>query len=112
MSTSPFTRIVVVKNPQGLHARPADLLVRLASQFESVILIGKGNEQVDCKSILSLLTLGASAGTELSLSADGPDAEAAIQAIADLFEAGFDELAKFDEPAKTVEEDVRPVADP
>ncbi|GAA5511128.1 HPr family phosphocarrier protein [Novipirellula caenicola] len=106
MNTSPLTRIVVVKNPQGLHARPADMLVRLASQFESAIKIGKGNEHVDCKSILSLLTLGASHGTELALSADGKDAQAAIQAIAELFDSGFDELAN------TVEEDVRPVADP
>ncbi len=92
MNNKPITRIVVVKNPQGLHARPADLLVRLASQFESVIEISKSGETVDCKSILSLLTLGAAAGTELSVSADGEDAVDAIQAIVELFESGFDEL--------------------
>ena len=53
---------------QGLHARPADLLVRLANQFESKILIGKNGEVVDCKSMISLMTLGAEKGTELAAS--------------------------------------------
>lgn len=92
MNTSPLQRTVVVRNPQGLHARPADALVRLASQYDSNILIGKGGELVDCKSILSLLTLGAAQGTELSLSAEGVDAESALQSIEELFAAGFDEI--------------------
>ncbi len=74
MSNSPLTRTVTVRNPQGLHARPADLLVRTASKYQSTILIGKDGELVDCKSILSLLTLGAGQGTVLSISADGQDA--------------------------------------
>ncbi|GAF98905.1 unnamed protein product, partial [marine sediment metagenome] len=78
MSTSPLTRTVTVRNPQGLHARPADLLVRTASKYQSTILIGKDGELVDCKSILSLLTLGAGQGTVLSISADGQDAADAI----------------------------------
>lgn len=92
MSTSPLTRTVTVRNPQGLHARPADMLVRTANKFESKTWIGKSDEWVDCKSILSLLTLGAVQGTELSLSAQGADADEALQAIADLFDAGFDEM--------------------
>ena len=91
MSSAPLTRTVTVRNPQGLHARPADLLVRLANQFESRIMIGSNGEVVDCKSMISLLTLGAAQGTELSLSAEGNDAEQALQSISDLFEAGFDE---------------------
>jgi len=91
MSTSPLSRTVIVKNSQGLHARPADTLVRLASQYDSTILIGKGGELVDCKSILSLLTLGAAQGTELLISAEGDDAEQALHSIEELFEAGFDE---------------------
>ncbi|MFK8113961.1 MAG: HPr family phosphocarrier protein [Rubripirellula sp.] len=86
-----LSRTVVVLNPDGLHARPADLLVREANKYQSTILIGKNSELVDCKSILSLLTLGAAQGTKLSLSANGPDAEVALQSIADLFEAGFDD---------------------
>ncbi|MCO8123603.1 HPr family phosphocarrier protein [Stieleria sp. TO1_6] len=84
-------RTVVVSNPQGLHARPADLLVRMATQFESNILIGRGGETVDCKSILSLLTLGAALGTELSVTAEGDDAENAIDSIEQFFLRGFDE---------------------
>ena len=91
MNTSPLSRTVTVLNAQGLHARPADLLVRLASKYESTILIGKDGELVDCKSILSLLTLGAGEGTELSLQADGSDAAEAIESITHLFETGFDE---------------------
>ena len=91
MSNSPLSRTVTVRNPQGLNARPADMLVRLASKFESTILIGKDGELVDCKSILSLLTLGAGQGTELSLTADGEDAAEAIESISHLFEVGFEE---------------------
>ena len=91
MSNTPLSRTVTVSNPQGLHARPADMLVRLANQFESDIQIGKDGQLVDCKSILSILTLGAAQGTELSLTALGADAQSALQSIGDLFEAGFEE---------------------
>ena len=91
MNKPPLRRTVTVRNPNGLHARPADLLVRLAGKFESNVLIGKGGELVDCKSILSVLTLGAAQGTELSLQADGADATEALDAIVQLFEAGFDD---------------------
>lgn len=86
-------RTVVVSNPQGLHARPADMLVRLANQFDSTIMIGRGGETVDCKSILSLLTLGAAEGTELSLTAEGGDAGNAVDSIEQFFLRGFGELA-------------------
>ena len=85
------TRNVTVQNPQGLHARPADLLVRMASGFQSNILSGRDGEFVDCKSILSLLTLGAAQGTVLTISADGGDAADALNAIEELFDAGFDD---------------------
>ena len=84
-------RTVIVTNPQGLHARPADGLVRIASQFDSTILIGRGGEMVDCKSILSLLTLGAAPDTELSLTAEGHDAQNALEEIEQYFLRGFDE---------------------
>lgn len=88
---APLTRTVIVRNAEGLHARPADLLVRLANKFNATIQIGKNSEWVDCKSILSLLTLGAAQGTKLSVSAEGPDAADAIESITSLFEAGFDD---------------------
>ncbi|QEG02851.1 Phosphocarrier protein HPr [Stieleria maiorica] len=101
-------RTVVVSNPQGLHARPADLLVRMANQFESVIQIGRGGEMVDCKSILSLLTLGAALGTELTLSAEGNDAETAIESIEQFFQRGFDEADEnHSAPARAGSDEVR-----
>ena len=96
MSNTPLNRTVTVRNAQGLHARPADMLVRLANQFESDIQIGKHGQFVDCKSILSLLTLGAAQGTELSLSAEGADAQSALQSIGELFEAGFKETPQIE----------------
>lgn len=92
MSSTVITRTVIVRNPQGLHARPADLLVREASRHNATISLIKDGYRVDCKSILSLLTLGAECGTEMSLLAEGDDAEQAVALIAELFECGFFEL--------------------
>lgn len=90
-SPSPLSRTVLVRNPEGLHLRPADRLVRAASSYAANIQIGHGGEMVDCKSILSLMTLGATQGTELSLIIEGDDADAAMQEISELFETGFHE---------------------
>lgn len=91
-SPTPLEHTVRVINPQGLHARPADLLVRCADEFESEIHLQKGSEKVDCRSILSLLTLGATEGTDLKLYVHGNDAANASAAIRELFESGFHEL--------------------
>lgn len=82
---------VTVTNPQGLHARPADLFVKLAHQFESQITVSRGAERVDGKSILSVLTLAAVEGTDLTIEATGPDAPAALQALAKLVASNFAE---------------------
>lgn len=92
MSESPYQQIVVVKNENGLHLRPAELIARLAMQFDSTVLITKDNQSADCKNMLSVLTLGAVQGTQLGLSAEGPDAAEALAALADLFDNGFHEL--------------------
>ena len=97
MNPPALTRKVIVSNPQGLHARPADMLVRLANRFQADVQVGKADERVDCKSILSVLTLGATQGTELSVTADGVDAEEALQAVTDLIESGFDEADRGDD---------------
>ncbi len=82
---------VSVVNPMGLHARPAALLVKTASRFASRILLEKDGEEVDCKSMLSLLMLAAGAGSELLLRVEGADAEQASAAISELFASGFGE---------------------
>jgi phosphotransferase system HPr (HPr) family protein len=89
MSESTVSRKVVVTNPQGLHARPADQFVKLASRFASRVELVKGHERVDGKSILSLLTLAATEGTQLSIEVTGSDAEQALEALADLVAHNF-----------------------
>jgi len=91
MSEQKAQRTVVVTNPQGLHARPADMFVKLASRFESKIELVKDSERVDGKSILALLTLAAAEGTVLSIEAEGQDAEQALDALAELIAQNFAE---------------------
>ena len=91
MSDVKVSRIVVVGNPQGIHARPADLIVRLAKQFQANIEFVKDNYRVDGKSILNLMTLAAEQGTQLVIEAEGPDAQAALDALTELFAANFAE---------------------
>lgn len=94
------TRQVVVTNPQGLHARPADAFARLALRFQSKIEVVKGSERVDGKSILSILTLAAMEGTKLSIEADGDDAADALEALAALFTRNFAEENNMEQPAQ------------
>jgi len=68
------------------------MFVRRAMQFESSIEILRDGDRFDGKSILSLMTLAAEQGTQLLLQAEGPDAEEALQALAELFGRGFDEI--------------------
>lgn len=82
-------KTVTISNPQGLHARPAELFARLAIQFDSTIEVIRDDQRVDAKSILHVLTLGAAQGTELTLQAQGNDAEAALEALVQLVESDF-----------------------
>jgi len=85
------TRVVVVSNPEGLHARPAHALATAASRFRSNIEIIRNGEAADGKSILAILTLAATQGVQLTLRATGQDAVAALDALEELFVAGFGE---------------------
>lgn len=80
---------LLVANPEGLHARPAASLVKLASQFDSRIELLKDEMRVNAKSIMDLLTLAAEQGTVLVLEVQGDDAHAAATAIAKAFLDGF-----------------------
>lgn len=83
---------VTVANRLGLHARPAAALVRRANAFKSNVLLVKDGEEVNCKSVLSLMMLAAGEGTRLRILAEGAeDAEDAAQAIARLFAERFGE---------------------
>jgi phosphocarrier protein len=92
MSDSVAARIVVIVNHLGIHLRPADLFVRRANEFQSSVEVFKGNERCDGKSVLSMLTLAAVQGTELTLRATGPDADSALSALAELVAQGFGEM--------------------
>jgi phosphocarrier protein HPr len=89
MSNSPIKRVVVVPNKQGIHARPAEMFVRRAQQFQSKIEIVHDNYRVEAKSIMNLLTLGAAQGTQLTLEAEGSDAQEAVDALAEVVEKDF-----------------------
>jgi phosphocarrier protein HPr len=89
MSNLPVKRVVVVPNKQGMHARPAEMLVRRAQQFQSKIEIVRNGDRVEAKSIMNLLTLGATQGTKLVIEAEGSDAQEAVDALAEVIEKDF-----------------------
>ena len=82
---------VQILNRLGLHARAAAKMVHVANEFGCSIMVAKGGSRVDGKSILGLLTLAASKGTRLTLTAEGDDAEAALEALAALIRDRFGE---------------------
>jgi phosphocarrier protein len=85
------TRSVTIVNALGLHARAAAKFVHQAGQFASQVKVTRGPRTVDGKSILGLLLLAAPRGATLELFASGPDARAAVEALAGLVDRGFDE---------------------
>ena len=91
MAENYCTATVVVRNSQGLHMRPVNLLVQAASKYRCEIIVERAAQRVDCRSYLAMLGLGAMAGEELKVEANGDDAEAAINEIVALFERRFDE---------------------
>ena len=86
------SRDVQIVNPLGLHARPAAQLVKLASQYASEVTIARDGEAINAKSIMGVMMLAAEQGATVQLAAKGPDAEAAIAALAGLIASGFGEM--------------------
>jgi phosphocarrier protein HPr len=84
-------RQATIVNQEGLHARPAARIVRLASSFAAEIELSKDGVGVNGKSIMGVMMLAAECGSEIIIRADGPDAEQAVQALADLVASGFGE---------------------
>lgn len=99
MSEPSASRRVIVTNPAGLHARPADLLSQLARRFQAQVEIIKDGERVDAKSIIHLLMLGAVEGTELTVEAHGLDAQAAVTAVEEFVRSNFGETDQAPESA-------------
>jgi phosphocarrier protein HPr len=87
--TTVARRQVEVTNSLGLHMRPANKFVELASQFQAEIRVHYNGNEFNGKSILDLTSLAAECGTLLDLEARGPDAAAAVGSLADLVSARF-----------------------
>ena len=75
---------VIIQNAQGLHARPAAMFVQIASKYDSQVTLEKGNERVNGKSIMGILTLGAQRNTRIMIEVDGSDAEPLIKELEEL----------------------------
>lgn len=92
---------VEIKNANGLHLRPAMQLVDTASRFASDIKISNGQTTIDGKSIMQVAMLAAAAGAKLTITASGPDAQAATDALKDLVENKlFGEERQAEKPAE------------
>lgn len=86
-----LTREVEVINKLGMHARPASMFVRTAMPFSSTITVKKGDEIVDGKSIMGLMTFAATMGTKINITVEGDDAESCLDALEQLFLDKFNE---------------------
>ena len=84
MNSVPIQRKVLVTNPNGLHMRPSAQFVQLAEKFQSTVIVRTDGREANGKSIWDLMGLAAEEGTELTLEADGPDANDALEALAAL----------------------------
>lgn len=87
-----IVREVTVTNRAGLHTRPASMIVRTASKFDSEFFIQKDGYEINGKSIIGVMTLAAEQGATLTLTFEGEDEDEAADAIEELFAGGFGEV--------------------
>lgn len=81
---------LTIPNQEGLHARPAAKFVKLASQFNCDIWVEKDDEEINGKSIMGLMMLAAAQGTIIRITAEGDDADLAIERLSALVNSGFE----------------------
>lgn len=86
-----YSQNVTVINKSGLHARPASMFVQAASKFKSNIMVKKGEKKLSAKSLISILSLGISANTEIEISAEGEDEKEAVESLIKLINSKFGE---------------------
>ena len=87
------SRAVMVVNALGLHARAAARFVQLAARFTSQVRVARDTKIMDGKSIMGILLLAAARGTTITISADGADEQAAVDALVELVATGFGEVS-------------------
>jgi phosphocarrier protein HPr len=85
------TRTVDICNARGLHARASAKFVKLASTFDAEVTVSRDGTTVDARSIMGLMMLAAGPGCQVEIAAEGPEAQPAVEALALLVEARFDE---------------------
>lgn len=86
-----ISRDVTIKNNVGLHARPATFFIQKANSYKSSIWVEKDDRRVNAKSLLGVLSLGIVKGMTVTIHADGPDENDAVEGLALLIDAGFAE---------------------
>jgi phosphocarrier protein len=86
-----ISRGITIRNSVGLHARPATFFVQKANSFKSSIWVEKEDCRVNAKSLLGVLSLGITKGTEIKLIADGVDENGAIDGLSELIDSEFGE---------------------
>jgi phosphotransferase system HPr (HPr) family protein len=86
-----ISKAITITNDTGLHARPAAVFVNTATKFKSEVMVRKGEKQVNAKSILAVLSLGISKGSDIVISVQGSDEEEAMGSLTALIESNFNE---------------------
>lgn len=88
---SAVSRVATIQNKRGLHARAAAKFAQVAGGFNAEITVTRGGQSVSGTSIMGLMMLAASPGTQIALDASGDEAEAALEAVCALIDAKFEE---------------------
>ena len=86
-----YVKDVTVQNQVGLHARPATFFIQKANEFKSSIWVEKEERRANAKSLLGILSLGITGGTDIKILADGQDENEAVEALTKLVVSGFAE---------------------
>lgn len=86
-----ITKEITVQNQVGLHARPATFFIQKANEFKSAIWVEKEERRANAKSLLGVLSLGITGGTQIKVIADGQDEELAVDSLEKLIISGFAE---------------------
>lgn len=84
-----YKKNVTVQNQVGLYARPATYFIQKANEFKSSVWVEREERRVNAKSLLGVLSLGISGGTEITIIADGEDERDAVEALVELVDSGF-----------------------
>ncbi|MEA5039472.1 MAG: HPr family phosphocarrier protein [Clostridiaceae bacterium] len=86
-----FSRDITVTNQVGLYARPATFFIQKANEYRSTLMVEKEERKVNAKSLLGVLSLGITKGSTITISAEGPDEQEAVNALCELIANNFGE---------------------